>query len=100
MISSALISPKSIVVVGASNDLSKPGGKVLRNILDHSFGGKIMGVNPKENSVQGIPCFQSCEELPEVDLAIVAIAAQHVEEALKVLALKKNCKAFIVFSSG
>ena len=100
MISNALIEPRSIVIVGASNDVSKPGGKVLKNILDHSFDGEIFGVNPKEKSVQGQACFHSCEEVPNVDLAIIAIAAQYVEETIRVLALKKNCKAFIVFSSG
>lgn len=88
------------MIVGASNDVSKPGGKVLKNILDHSFDGEIFGVNPKEKSVQGQACFHSCEEVPNVDLAIIAIAAQYVEETIRVLALKKNCKAFIVFSSG
>ncbi len=66
---SDLIHPKSIVVVGASNDVSKPGGKVLRNILDNSFAGTVYGINPKEKSVQGIPCFASAGELPaSVDL--------------------------------
>lgn len=100
MITEALISPKSIVIVGASNDTSKPGGKVLRNILDHNYAGQLFGVNPKERNVQGINCFHSCNDLPEVDLAIIAISATHVEETMRILALQKKCKAFIIFSSG
>ena len=37
MINQALINPKSIVVIGASNETKKPGGKVLKNILDNNF---------------------------------------------------------------
>ncbi|MBK7850569.1 MAG: acetate--CoA ligase family protein [Bacteroidetes bacterium] len=100
MITEALISPKSIVIVGASNDTSKPGGKVLRNILDHNYSGQLFGVNPKESNVQGVHCFHTCSELPEVDLAIIAISATHVEETVRILAYEKKCKAYIIFSSG
>ena len=100
MIAKELLDPRSIVIVGASNDRSKPGGKVLYNILYNKFEGKIYGVNPKEKEVQGVPCFPDCDSLPEVELAIIAIAANHVEAALKVLAYEKKCKAFILFSAG
>ncbi|MGZ5303987.1 MAG: CoA-binding protein, partial [Bacteroidia bacterium] len=100
MITEQLLNPKSIAIVGASNDTSKPGGKVLQNILNHHFAGKLFGVNPKEKQVQGIECFPDCESLPNVDMAIIAIAANQVEATLKTLAYEKNCKAFIVFSAG
>ena len=54
MINQALLDPKSIVIVGGSNDVRKPGGKVLKNIIDGSFGGSLFVVNQKETSVQGI----------------------------------------------
>ncbi len=100
MITPQLLQPSSIAIVGASNDTSKPGGKVLFNILKHGYTGKVFGVNPKEQQVQGIPCYSSCDDLPEVDLAIIAIAANQVEAALRSLAYHKNCKAFILFSAG
>jgi acetate---CoA ligase (ADP-forming) len=100
MITPQLLQPSSIAIVGASNDTSKPGGKVLFNILKHSFTGRVFGVNPKEKQVQGVPCYPSCDDLPEVDLAIIAIAAHQVEAALRSLAYHKNCKAFILFSAG
>ena len=61
MITEQLLKPQSIAIVGASNDTSKPGGKVLFNILAHQFPGKIYGVNPKEEEVQGVSCFPDCE---------------------------------------
>lgn len=100
MITEQLLNPDSIVIVGASNDISKPGGKVLYNILTHQYTGKIYGVNPKEKQVQGVPCYPDCESLPEVDLAIIAVAANNVESALRTLAFQKKCKAFILFSAG
>lgn len=100
MITHELFDPKSIVVIGASNDISKPGGKVLHNILTHNYAGKVYAVNPKEKIVQGIPGFESSRDLPQVDLAIIAIAANYVEETMKILAEEKGCKAFILFSAG
>ncbi|MDE5736428.1 MAG: CoA-binding protein, partial [Bacteroidales bacterium] len=57
MINPALFKPKSIVVVGASNDISKPGGRVLKHILDGRFSGQVYTVNPKEDEIQGIRCY-------------------------------------------
>ncbi|MGD9190067.1 MAG: CoA-binding protein, partial [Desulfobacteraceae bacterium] len=42
-----LFEPKTIVVVGASNDALKPGGRAMKNIIDHGYGGKLWAVNPK-----------------------------------------------------
>ena len=100
MITNALLNPTSIVVVGGSNDRSKPGGKALYNVLNHQYNGKLMVVNPKETFVQGVPCFTECCDLPIIDLAIIAVAARYVEETIRVLATEKKCKAFILFSAG
>jgi acetate---CoA ligase (ADP-forming) len=100
MIRKELLEPSGIVVIGASNDISKPGGKILHNIIAHGFTGDLFAVNPKEESVQGIPCYPDAASLPDVDLAIIAVSASLVEHAMSVLASQKNCKAFIIISSG
>lgn len=100
MITKELLEPSSIVIIGASNDVSKPGGKVLHNIISHPYEGKLFAVNPKEEMVQGIECFKTVEELPMVEMAIIAVQAKFVEECIRILAFQKNCKAFIVFSAG
>ena len=41
MIRPELINPKSIVIVGASNNVQKPGEKILKNILDHKYKGPV-----------------------------------------------------------
>lgn len=100
MINQQLIDPKSIVVIGGSNDVTKPGGKVLKNLIDHDFKGKLYVTNPKETEIQGIKCYQDPSDLPEVDLAILAIAAKYCPATVELLAKTKNTRAFIIFSAG
>lgn len=100
MINPKLLDPKSIVVVGASNDVHKPGGKVLQNLLNSNFKGTVYAVNPKEEEVQGIKCHHKVEELPDVDCAILAIAAKYCPATVDTLALQKNTGGFIILSAG
>ncbi|MEI7828510.1 MAG: acetate--CoA ligase family protein [Prolixibacteraceae bacterium] len=100
MLNRQLLSPTSIVVVGASNNVTKPGGKILKNLLEHEFKGKIYAVNPNDVSVQSVPTFASVKDLPEVELAILAIPARSCGEAISVLTKEKNTKAFIIISGG
>ena len=100
MINEQLIHPKSIVVVGGSNDITKPGGKILKNLIDGNYRGNLYVTNPKETEVQGIKSFQNPSDLPEVDLAIIAIAAKYILETVELLTSNKNTKAFIILSAG
>lgn len=95
-----LIHPRSIAIIGGSNKVSKPGGKVLKNILSGNFSGELMVVNPKEKEVQGVRSFASVDELPQVDLAILAIPAKFCPCAVGILCKQKNTRAFIVVSAG
>ena len=100
MINPKLLNPQSIVIVGASNDVHKPGGKLVKNLLSSPFKGKIYAVNPKESEVQGIHCYAKVEDLPEVDCAILAIAAKYCPATVDVLAKEKNTRGFIIVSAG
>ncbi len=95
-----LLEPKSIVVIGASNELSKPGGRVLKHLIEGDFKGKLYTLNPKEVEIQGIKCYQKPEELPNVELAIIAIASKYIPDTIEYLVDNKNTKAFIVLSAG
>ena len=79
MIVPELTHPKSIVVVGGSNDITKPGGKILKNLVDGGFKGELFVSNPKEDKVQGIKSYRNPDDMPDVDLAIIAIAAKLYE---------------------
>ena len=100
MIANQLFSPKSIIVIGGSNDIRKPGGKVLKNLIDGHFSGKLYVSNPKEEIVQDIPSYKDLNDVPVVDLAIIAIAAKYTLPAIKILTERKETKAFIILSAG
>jgi len=100
MLARELVQPNSIVVIGGSNNLHKPGGKLLQNLLEGDFPGNLFVVNPKEESIQGIKCHHDVSSLPEVELAILAIAARFCLEAVEILAKEKGCRGFIILSAG
>ena len=100
MINQSLLNPKSIVIVGGSNDIKKPGGKILKNIIDGAFKGELFVVNHKETSVQGITCQPSVDELGKIDLAIISIPAKFCPEIVRTLADEKETRAFIILSAG
>ena len=85
MIAKELLNPRSIVICGASSDIHKPGGKALKNLLESPFKGQIYAVNPKETEVQGIKCYAKVEDLPQVDCAILCIAAKFCSQTVDVL---------------
>lgn len=100
MITQQLLRPQSIVVVGASNNTHKPGGAILRNLINGGFSGKLYAVNPKETEVQGIKAYPNVTDLPETDLAILAIPAEMCPDAVETLAAQKQTRGFIILSAG
>ena len=100
MINQELINPKSIVVIGGSNNTSKPGGNCIRNLINGKFAGELYVINPKEDQVQGLKSYRHVSEIPNTDLAIIAIPAALCLETVTVLAKQKNVKAFIMYTAG
>lgn len=100
MINEKLINPDSIVVVGGSDDLFKPGGKVLKNIIEGNYKGRLYVVNPKQDTIQGIKSYRDLNNIPDTDLAILAISAQMCLPAVEILVKEKGTKAFIIISAG
>ncbi|UKK48878.1 acetate--CoA ligase family protein [Prevotella sp. E9-3] len=100
MINRELLQPKSIVVIGGSNNVHKPGGAIVRNLINGGFDGTLRIVNPKEDEVQGIKVFHAIEELPPTELAILVIPAKMCPDSVKALASQKGTRAFIIISAG
>lgn len=100
MINQQLLNPQSIAIIGGSDDVHKPGGKVLYNIIKGNYKGKLYVANPKQDEVQGIKSYKDLNNLPQTDLAIIAIAAKFCVPTVKILAETKNTKAFIILSAG
>jgi acetyltransferase len=100
MINAKLLNPKSIVVVGGSDDVTKAGGKVLKNLLHGEFPGEIYVVNPKAPVVQGLTAYADVSLLPRTDLAVIAVAARHCPGIVRTLATEKGTGGFIILSAG
>ncbi|MGM0581652.1 MAG: acetate--CoA ligase family protein [Bacteroidota bacterium] len=99
MLQNSLLKPESIAVIGASENQSKPGGKVIYNLISGGFKGKIYGVNPKEILIKGVDHISGIDLLPKVDLAILSIPAALCVETVQKLA-KAGTKGFIIYSAG
>lgn len=96
----ALFQPRSIAVIGASQDPAKIGGRPVQLLQKQGFPGAIYPVNPRAEMVQGLPAFPSVADLPEApDLAIIAVAADSAGAALAACA-EKGVRSAVVFSSG
>ena len=100
MINEQLLNPQSIVVIGGSNNVHKPGGSIVRNLLSGGYNGTLRIVNPKEDEVQGIKAFHDARELPPTELAILVVAARFCPDYVELLAKEKQTRAFIIISAG
>ena len=100
MINRELLEPQSIVIIGGSNNVHKPGGAIVRNILQGGYQGILRVVNPKEDEVQGIKVFHNISELPPTELAVLVIPAKMCPDTVEQLAKEKHTRAFIIISAG
>lgn len=95
-----MIRPGSIVIVGASNNRSKPGGSVTRNIMESDFSGDLYLVNRNGEQIGGRASYPRVEDLPDgIELAIIAIPAKGVYSEIGKLSAK-NCKTIMVLTAG
>ncbi|NQW09886.1 MAG: acetate--CoA ligase family protein [Alphaproteobacteria bacterium] len=95
-----LVAPRSIAVIGASDDPKRIGGRPLGYMIRAGFSGPLWPVNPKRETVQGLPAFSSVDALPGApEACIVAVPAPMVPDTLEACAAK-GAKAAVVFSSG
>ncbi|ODP37759.1 acetate--CoA ligase family protein [Sphingomonas turrisvirgatae] len=97
---SRLLTPRSVVIVGASPTPGALGNSVLRNLERHGFSGDIHLINPKRDEIDGRKCLKSIDELPDgVDAAVLAIPGPAVLGAVQALAAR-GVGAAIIFSAG
>ncbi len=96
----AVFAPKSIVVIGASENESKFGGRVMRNLTRYGYDGTIYPVNRRGDAILGIPGYASLDDVPgPVDLAIIVVPKSSALEALEGCG-RLGVKAAIVITSG
>jgi len=95
-----LIAPRSVAVIGASDDVTRIGGRPIAAMLRAGYAGRILPVNPGRETVQGLPCYASVADLPETpDAALIAVPAKLVPETIAALG-RKGCRAATLFSAG
>jgi len=95
-----ILQPKSLAVIGASREPEKVGHRVLKNIVEGGFSGRIYPVNPNAEEILGLKCFKSVGEIPdEVDLAIISVPAKIVPSVAEECG-KKGIKGLVVISAG
>lgn len=98
---SLLCAPRSIALVGASDDAGSIGGRALVNLIEHSrFDGELYLVNPKRETVAGRRCWPDVASLPATpDLVVVSVPAAHTNAVLRQSAAREVPFA-VVFTSG
>ncbi len=95
-----IFEPRSVAVIGASNNPTKWGCIMLANIISYGFKGDIYPVNPREEKVLGLKAYPDIRKVSEkVDLAVIARPAeyvtQHVEECVEA-----GVKSAVVIAGG
>ena len=95
-----LFEPKSVAVVGASDDENKFGYFLMKNLINFGYDGKIFPVNKKRETVLGLKCYPTVDSIPdEVEAAITLIPAKFIPQVMKDCA-QKGVKGIIVCTSG
>ncbi len=92
--------PKSIAVIGASQDKSKAGYIIVKNLLRKGFKGKVYPVSPKYNSVFKLKCFSSIKDIKDdIDMAVIAVNANLSNIVIKEC-VDVGVKAIVVITAG
>ncbi|HET8588908.1 MAG TPA: GNAT family N-acetyltransferase [Nakamurella sp.] len=95
-----LLAPRSVAVIGASNDPGKIGHAVLMNLLRGGFTGPVYPVNPESLSVQGVRAYPMVTDIPDpVDLAVVTVPAAGVQEVMRGCR-EKGVHGLVVVTAG
>ena len=96
----ALFKPRSVAIIGASNNPLSIGHIVMQNLLDHNFRGPIYPINPKSKSIKSFRAYPSVSEVPDdVDLVNISIKNTLVPYVLEDCG-KKGVKFAIVHTAG
>lgn len=95
-----LVRPQTVAVIGASKTRGTLGNNTIKNFADLKFAGKVFGVNPRYEEVEGFPCYPSLSAVPDsIDLALIVVSSALVESAIRECT-EKSVKFIIIFSSG
>ena len=95
-----ITTPKSIAIVGASDDKNRIGGRPLSHMIEQNFEGTVYPVNPNRDMVQGLKSYPNLQDIPgDLDFVLIAVPAKFVVNVIED-AVKKNARTALIFSSG
>ena len=95
-----IMSPRSIAIVGASDNKARIGGRPLAHMIEQKFSGGIYPINPNRDTVQGIKAYPSLLDVKEdLDFILIAVPSKVVISVLEEAVIKK-AKTALIFSSG
>ena len=96
----SFLSPRSVAIIGASNEVNKVGGRPLHYLKSYGFKGAVYPINPGRKEVQGLAAFPDLASLPEVpELVVVVVPGDLAVAAIKDAA-RRGVKAAICITSG
>ncbi|MFI0842941.1 acetate--CoA ligase family protein [Mesorhizobium sp. IMUNJ 23232] len=96
----ALFRPRSVAILGASDDPTRISGRPVRYLIEGGFNGPIYPVNPNRNTVQGLKAYKALADVPETpDVALLAVPASLTEQSVREC-VEKGVKGAIIFSAG
>lgn len=96
----AFFKAKGVAVIGASDDITKIGGRPVQLLRKYGYAGPIYPVNPKGGTIQGLPAYASILDTPTApDMAIVAVPAEASLQAVRDCA-SRGVRGVIVLSAG
>ncbi|MDH5636772.1 MAG: CoA-binding protein, partial [Candidatus Bathyarchaeota archaeon] len=95
-----IFKPKSIAVIGASNDLTKWGYRMVYNPIYSGYSGPIYPINLGEKKIAGLKAYPSILKVPEdIDLAVIVVPAPVVPQVMEEC-VEKEVKGAIIISAG
>jgi len=96
----AIFYPKSVAIVGASNNRNRWGYGTMFNMLEAGYRNTLYPINPKENEIQGVRAYPSISDVPErIDLAIIVVNASMVEGVIREC-IEKKVRGGIIITAG
>ncbi|MGB3439765.1 MAG: acetate--CoA ligase family protein [Actinophytocola sp.] len=95
-----MMNPRSVAVIGASDQAGKIGNSVMKNLINGGYAGEIYPINPKADEIQGRKAYKSVGDIPgDVDVAVFAVPAKFVPAALTECG-EKGVTAVVMIPSG
>jgi len=92
--------PKSIAIIGASDNPARPGGKPLWALRERGYAGSVFPVNPRHDKIGDLTCYPTILDVPgDVDMVIVSVPANSVPDVLGQCG-EKGVKAAVIFTAG